>query len=275
MGYFKSTEIVPNTWYIRERLGVGSYLFIGDEKALLSDTGNGFFDISKPIGKITNKPLMVMNTHGHSDHAGGNAPFRDVYMHEADVHMLDPSWQKHQRGLLWSYAKRKAPVITPLIFLTERKLAKMRYANPNPLADGHVFDLGGRKVRTRHFPGHSPGSVLLLDDDTRTIFAGDAVNQGLFLFFKGSPTLREYAERLRNLSTIEGYDWVRGSHSIEPMPFSFISYLADFLERAADENGTETDFPNDTPVIRYSEKTEGFPSPETSVFYTKIINKGE
>jgi len=37
-------------------------MLIGKDKALLSDTGNGFRDITKPLSKICNKPLILMKT---------------------------------------------------------------------------------------------------------------------------------------------------------------------------------------------------------------------
>lgn len=49
---------------------------------------------------------------------------------------------------------------------------------PLPLADGHVFDLGGRKLSVIHTPGHSRGSVCIFDEQTGTLFTGDNV-QGM------------------------------------------------------------------------------------------------
>jgi len=268
MGYFKSLKIAPNTWYIREILGVGAYLFIGENFALLSDTGNGFKDISKPVRKITDKPLIVMNTHGHSDHSGGNSPFGEIHMHPSDMYMLDAAWQKNQREMLWGYAKKKYPFARLLINMVEKKLSKNMTIKTVPLENGHIFELGGRNIKTLHFPGHSPGTVLLLDEATKTLYAGDAINHGLFLFFNGSPSPKEYARRLRSLISLSGYDFIRGSHHTEAMPFSFISYLADFLDRV--KNGMVTDLPNDgnIPVLKYSEPIAGYSFKEITVFYT-------
>lgn len=271
--YYKNIRIAPDTWYVREILGVGSYLFIGKDKALLSDTGNGFRDITKPLSKICNKPLIVMNTHGHTDHAGGNSRFREVFIHEADLHMLDESWQKAQRDSMWGYARERYPITRPFISALEKKLPKHKTIEVKPLADGHVFPLGGRDVMAVFFPGHSPGSTLLVDEATATVYAGDAINHGLFLFFRDSPPLKEYASRLRELNRkldeIGGLKWIRGSHSKDAVPLSFISYLANFLERASLDKSRVTDFPNHAPVLQYRETAEGFPFKSISVFYCK------
>lgn len=270
MGYFKTIKISEDTYYIREPLGVGAYLFIGKDKALLSDTCNGFMDIRPAVKRITNKPYIVMNTHGHADHAGGDAQFEEVFLHKDDIAMLDEAWQKGQQDLLFGYAKKVFPLIN--ILLLYFKLHKFRKykTKAHIMEDGYAFELGGRTIRTVHLPGHSPGSVILLDEQTRSIYAGDAINNGLFLFFENSPTVKQYAERLRSLLNLKGYDYIRVSHDKNPLPFSFISYCADFLERVDLEKSELTDFPNgDNPVYKYCESGEKFSLREIAVFYTK------
>ncbi len=55
-----------------------SYLVIGKKKALLVDTGLGIKDIKKEVEKITDLPIIVINTHSHFDHVGGNSLFDNV-----------------------------------------------------------------------------------------------------------------------------------------------------------------------------------------------------
>ena len=44
------------------------------------------------------------------------------------------------------------------------------------LSDGDMLDLGDRKFRVVHLPGHSPGSINLLDvGSDRSLFSGDVV----------------------------------------------------------------------------------------------------
>ena len=45
-----------------------------------------------------------------------------------------------------------------------------------PAYDGQVFDLGGRVLTACLVPGHSPGSMALIDSKTGTLFAGDCIN---------------------------------------------------------------------------------------------------
>jgi glyoxylase-like metal-dependent hydrolase (beta-lactamase superfamily II) len=270
MGYFKTYKIDDGAYYLMERFGVGSYLFIGDDRALLSDTGNGYRDIRKPVAKITGKPLIVMNTHGHTDHAGGDTQFKEIYIRPEDAPMLDPAWQKGQSDLLFSYVKSHYPFLIPVLLFY--RLGRFETYEPvvKTIGDDHRFDLGGRTIETIHFPGHSPGSVILADKRTRTLYAGDAVNHGLFLFFPDSPTLRGYAAALRKLARLEGFDLIRISHGTTVFPFDFIEYYADFLERATLEKSAGTDIPNgNRPVLKYSEPGEQYGVPEIAVHFTK------
>ena len=47
------------------------YLLIGEERACLIDTMNGYNDLSKVVKDLTDKPVVVVNTHGHPDHIYG------------------------------------------------------------------------------------------------------------------------------------------------------------------------------------------------------------
>jgi len=270
MGYFSIKKLDGTTYYIKEKLGVGCYLFLGENGALLSDTGNGYGDLRRVVDKIVGgKPLTVMNTHGHADHAGGNDQFGRVYIHANDLHMLEGEWQRSQREKLTVYIKKNYPVLTPLVWFLTRKRYTPIATKPDVLGNGHVFDLGGRQIETIHVPGHSPGSVVLLDRQTKALYAGDAVNPGLFLFFAESPTPKEYAKVLRGLTQLSGYEKLRISHGDITLPFDFIAYYADFLERATLEKSKLTPIPNERPVYKYSEPAGKYPAKEIAVNFTK------
>jgi glyoxylase-like metal-dependent hydrolase (beta-lactamase superfamily II) len=269
MAYFSVTSIAPGTWQIREPLGVSAFLFEGRERALLSDTCNGFMDIRKTLRKLTHKPLIVMNTHGHSDHAGGNNQFEEIYIRKEDRFMLNPAWQQQQQDLLFGYAKKAYPVIRPLFFYFKLQRFKTYKPRIRPLKEGHAFDLGGRVIHTLHTPGHTPGSVVLLDEQTRTVYAGDAVNNGMFLFFEGCPTPKEYAATLQTLTGLSGYDRFCISHSKEPLPFSYLNHFIGFLERASLKKSSLTDLPNYAPVYKCEESGEEFSLSKIEVLFTE------
>ena len=77
------------TWKINEDTYVlnfmgGSqnmYLLLGEEKALLIDTGWGAGNLRGLVEKLTDKPVEVILTHGHLDHSGGNGEWEKVMIH--------------------------------------------------------------------------------------------------------------------------------------------------------------------------------------------------
>ena len=79
--WFEVYEVEPDVWAIYEPFQwqeVISYLIIGDESALLFDTGNGIGDIRAIVDQLTDKPVRVLNSHSHIDHIGGNYQFENI-----------------------------------------------------------------------------------------------------------------------------------------------------------------------------------------------------
>ena len=74
---YEVQQLGRQTWMIRSMM-VQMFLIEGDEKAMLIDTGAGMGDLKAQVESMTDKPLIVVNTHGHVDHAGGNFQFEEV-----------------------------------------------------------------------------------------------------------------------------------------------------------------------------------------------------
>ena len=60
------------------------YLVEGNERAALLDTGSGFGSLRGCVEALTDKPVIVLLTHGHTDHALGAAEFDEVYISPLD-----------------------------------------------------------------------------------------------------------------------------------------------------------------------------------------------
>lgn len=266
MPYYKVQEIGQNTYSLFEMVGVGSHLIVGSDSALLIDTGYGFGNLRKEVEKITRLPLIVVNSHVHADHSLGNSQFEEVYISAEDMPQLHGDYLQKQYGLLTGYGAKMYPALRLVLLYGKIKRKPVFDTAYRELADGAVFDLGGRTVRFMTVPGHTPGSVVALDEQSKTMFAGDAVNPGAFLFFDPQLKLRDYAGQMDKLAQLEGYDQLRISHKVEPLPFSFVAWYADFLRRADIEKSTATDFPNgDRAVYQYTEQ-DG-PYGECSAFF--------
>lgn len=67
--YFKSEKINTAVTAIRSRSGEIMYLIEGLEKAILIDTCVGIKEFRNFVENLTRKPITVLITHGHMDHA--------------------------------------------------------------------------------------------------------------------------------------------------------------------------------------------------------------
>lgn len=142
------------------------YLVLGKEKALLIDTGFGMGSLKTVIDNLTKLPIILINTHGHPDHGGGNAEFGAPLLHCAD-------------NELYAYKCARETRLEEVIHwgLGEEG-DKLQPTPPNPISveDGTVIDLGGRKLTVHHTPGHTAGSICIFDEQTGYLFTGDNTN---------------------------------------------------------------------------------------------------
>ena len=82
---YTARKITPNTWVITG-MGCETYLLLGDEMAMLIDSGMSPLDLKSFCRTLTDLPFAgVINTHGHFDHTGGNGWFKKAYMHPLAV----------------------------------------------------------------------------------------------------------------------------------------------------------------------------------------------
>ncbi|MGG7147993.1 MBL fold metallo-hydrolase [Clostridium butyricum] len=194
------------------------YLVEGDEKAVLIDTGSGFGSLKKFIKGLTDKPLMVLLTHGHTDHAMGAGEFDLVYMNHKDDYIYGPHGIDDFRwdGLRMSPEYDK---VTKEDYLETAPVEKFRNLN-----GGDVFYLGGVTIEVYDCAGHTKGSVVMLIKEERMLLLGDACNSNTFMFQDYSISISEYEENLKKLKKeIDGkYDIVLASHGNGQSPIDII-----------------------------------------------------
>lgn len=175
---YEVTQLGKGTWMIRSMM-VQMFLIEGDETAMLIDTGAGMGDLKAQVEKLTDKPLIVVNTHGHVDHAGGNFQFPQVWLHEDDFHASDWMCTLEERQ---GYVRSRLAVFAP--DMAETAVASLQPCAPYEklaLTEGQVFELGNRPIEVIFTPGHTHGSVCFFDKKYRRIFTGDTINDGMLL----------------------------------------------------------------------------------------------
>ena len=86
----------------------------------------------------------------------------------------------------------------------EESIKKLQPTGPAPsgLADGQEVDLGGRSLKVIYAPGHTHGSICILDDLTGYMFTGDNVQAfETTLREWNSGTIEQYVQSLERLKT--------------------------------------------------------------------------
>ncbi|BAU23734.1 hydrolase glyoxylase [Caldimicrobium thiodismutans] len=170
------------------------YLILA-EKTVLIDTGtNKDYPLLKEalesIGLPPHEVDIVINTHEHFDHIGGNIYF-----------------QNNGRTLILSHRMAAVKIIYGDDEVT------MCRVNDQPvigykvnlwLNHMDVLDLGSWFLKILHTPGHTSGSICLYEPRKKVLFSGDT------LFARGTPaniynsgSLAEYFNSLRRLKTLK------------------------------------------------------------------------
>lgn len=193
--WFSVKEISSKVWAIEDRRAVNIYLAEGRDSALLIDTGMGVADLMTQVRKLTDKPLIVVNTHGHPDHSGGNYQFAKIYVNDDDSAAARKSATPESRA---EAAKNMLRGAVPNE--AEKYKGEELKSEFITIRNGYVFNLGGRQIEVIATPGHTPGSICLLDRQNKILFSGDNNNTAVWLFLPESRPLNIYLMSLQNLA---------------------------------------------------------------------------
>lgn len=207
---FYSEKVSENVTRIHGIAGEYMYLAEGAERAALIDTGSGVGSLKEYVGKLTDKPYIILLTHGHLDHAMGASEFdTEIYMNPADHAVYkEHSDMKLRKRSLEGVAREVRDRIEESDYIPVREKKFLS------LDTGDCFDLGGLTLETYACPGHTPGSVTFLIKEERTLLLGDACNPFTFLFLEYSLSVEAYKQVLEKLKkqTAGKYDRVYLSH---------------------------------------------------------------
>ncbi len=174
-------RINDRVWQFHEKnefSPVDAYLVCGDHAAVMIDGLCEVAGVYEKAREITELPLSMILTHGHGDHAGiGADEFMaagcDMYLQHKDLWMLEE----------------------------DKKGVDLRTIKD--ITEGQVFDLGGICLEVLLVPGHTFGSVVLLDRENQLIYTGDTIGAGIYwMWLEESSTLIEYEKQIERLLEI-------------------------------------------------------------------------
>ena len=195
-------RINQNSWRIEENSGVRFFLLTGTERALLIDSGRDVCNARDIAESLTDLPVSLLNTHGDGDHVGSNGQFESFYMHPAE----EPNYRRENRP---------GTII--------------------PVQEGDILDIGGRLLEIIHLPGHTPGSIAVLDSANRVLISGDPIQDGRIFMFGTFRDMQTYIRSLEHLKKWQGrFDEIWPSHASIPVSPDLIDRLHDGAQAILD-----------------------------------------
>lgn len=177
-----------------------SYLIIGDNFALLFDTGNGIGNIKEVVGSITSLPVRVLNSHSHIDHVGGNADFDFIYGMDTEFTRGRKTGRTHEQ-----VADEVSPeaLCKPLPEGFKAGDHHIRaYEIDEVVNEGYVIDMGKRKLKVISIPGHTPDAIGLLDEQDGLLWTGDTFYKGPIWLFAKETDLAAYKNSIARLAAL-------------------------------------------------------------------------
>ena len=190
---------------------VNCYLIDAPRRTLI-DTGTSsvpkgsLLPALQEIGWEPSDLRIIVNTHMHIDHTGGNAEMQEasgagIHIHRADAELTDRErhLEKYVRADLRLFGSDHE---IPEREVVMRQLLGREWGIERTLDDGDEIDLGDDvRLTVFHTPGHTPGSSSFYWEQQRLLFSGDAVGgrgsrvNGYPIFYSA----KDYAASIKRL----------------------------------------------------------------------------
>jgi glyoxylase-like metal-dependent hydrolase (beta-lactamase superfamily II) len=200
--WFEVYKVVPGVYAIyephqsEETIG---YLILGSEKAILFDTGMGISDIKKVTAELTKLPILVLNSHTHDDHVGGNWQFDNVLGMDTDFTRSNAKGSREdaQAEIAPSEICGELPKGFDAKSYATKPWKISRYIH-----DGEKIDLGGRTIEILATPGHTPDAISLLDRANGLLSTGDTYYPAPIWLFRPETDFDAYAGSIERLAAL-------------------------------------------------------------------------
>ena len=229
--WFEVYKVAPNTFAIYEphqSEETISYLIAGTKSAILFDTGMGIGDIKKVTAELTKLPIIVLNSHTHDDHVGGNWEFGNIYGMEMEF------TRTNAKG---SHADAQEEIAPGEICgeLPKSFDAKTYATKPWTIRaymqDGDRIDIGGRVIEVFSTPGHTPDAISILDRANGLLFTGDTYYPGDIWLYRPETDLDAYVASVNKLAALEPQlKLVLGAHYVPVASPSVLPKLVAAIE---------------------------------------------
>lgn len=206
---YEYTKVRENIWQIAEDDGVCCTLVKGSEMAVLIDTGYGRRNLRAFVETNVTTPYIVINSHGHPDHIGGNHWFDAVYS-------LKKEWD------VIGHFEENEPMVYEL----------------KEIQIGQHISLGNLNIVVVSLAGHTKGSVGFIVQEEKLLIAGDALNEGVWLFNYGSLSMMNLYETIKSTMKLDFSTYLCGHSNKEYNKEKLISHLRN-IENLKIDNSTK------------------------------------
>ncbi len=224
---FTVYKLRTNVYAIREFADfedVNCYLITGSTGALLFDTGLGLGDIKTVVSKLTNLPLLVINSHTHYDHIAGNYLFDSIKVLHTAYTLYNAKGMQHNDFISFYKKAYLVDDISSVHIPDDYFIHPFSYVGF--ITDGEKIDLGGIVLEVITTPGHTPDAICLLDKKDRLLFSGDTIYKGTVFLHLSESDFTEYTlsvSKLRSLNNL--FDLVLPAHNSTELKASCVSEL--------------------------------------------------
>src|SRR5215813_8165710 len=177
-----------------------SYLIVGTKQAILFDTGMGIGNIQKVTAQLTKHPIVVLNSHTHDDHVGGNWQFN--YIFGMDTMFTRTNAKGSRADTQAEIAPGQICGALPATFNPKTYITK-RWHISLFVHDGFIVNLGGgRKLQVIAVPGHTPDSIALIDRVNGLLFTGDTYYPAPIWLYRPETDMDAYVASAKKLAAL-------------------------------------------------------------------------
>jgi len=186
--------------YVAPWMRCNMWLIHGRDGNILIDSGMGLRPLKHEIAALSERPVTAVCTHCHFDHIGCAHEFDTRLGHRSeDIDYAAPDLARSCASS-WIGAELLTALPHEGYALHDFRLT------PAPLTghldEGDMIDTGDRVFNVLHLPGHSPGSIALYERETRTLFSGDVIYDGMLIDNAWHSDAETYAHSLRRLKEL-------------------------------------------------------------------------
>lgn len=174
----------------------------GRDVDLVIDAGMGLVPLRPVLNLPRTKPVVAVATHIHVDHVGALSEFETRVGHREEAAFFEDMADEHTLAHLFR-AQPQAVGRSPNGAWSLQRFQIRPAPLTRILDDGDMIETGDRSFRVLHLPGHSRGSIGLLDEKNGDFFTGDAIYRGQLIDDLPGSDVQAYRKTMQQLLQIE------------------------------------------------------------------------